>query len=126
LVKLSKHFSKDEFECPCGCGKCEMDEGFIQKLETLRVTLNKAIYINSGYRCKRHNDTFGKRSRNSAHLLGVAADLSVTSSRDRSLIMKYCDDLGITRKGVGKNFLHIDTADETTGHPPWVTWHYYD
>jgi uncharacterized protein YcbK (DUF882 family) len=121
--KLSKHFSKDEFECPC-CGKCNMDEDFISKLETIRVTLGRAIYINSGFRCRKHNQKIGG-SRNSPHLIGKASDLLIANSRERCFIIKYAMDIGITRIGIGRNFLHLDIADESTGHSPWVMWHYY-
>jgi len=125
-VKLTKHFDSEEFECP-HCHRQEMDEDFIKKLETIRVTLNKPIRINSGWRCKTYNNSKKVRGkRNSAHLIGKAADIRISSSHDRYLVIDTCIKIGINRIGIGKNFLHLDSADESTGHPQHVIWHYYE
>jgi uncharacterized protein YcbK (DUF882 family) len=47
-----------------------------KQLELLRKHFEKAIIINSGYRCPQHNENSGG-SQNSQHKLGTASDIVV-------------------------------------------------
>lgn len=122
-MQLTKNFNSSEFACPC-CGQVEMDDQFMTRLQTIRTTLNKPMRITSGFRCIKRNAEVGG-SRNSAHLRGQAADFTCVNSRDRFIIISTAIQIGITRIGIGATFLHLDTADETTGHPSSMVWHYY-
>ena len=79
-MKLTKNFSKSEFECKCGCDmpKNVLDNIKIvaEQLQIVRDKLNKAIKINSAYRCEKHNESIGG-AKNSQHKLGKAADIVV-------------------------------------------------
>lgn len=72
---LTKHFSKSEFECKCGCGEWDVDPQLINICEEVRTEVNMPVKINSGRRCKKHNAKVGGVV-NSYHTLGKAADLS--------------------------------------------------
>jgi hypothetical protein len=112
-------FRADEFACPC-CGCNEMDMVFIQKLQQARSFANIPFNINSGWRCMKHNREVGG-SDHSSHLLGVAADIQATTSRQRGLILPALYRAGFTRIGLTKTFIHCDTDIHKEQN---VTWFY--
>jgi len=115
---LSKHFSRYEFVCRCGCGKDDVFPGLIDALEKLRSIYGKPIRILSGLRCEKYNLKVGGVS-NSAHLRGKAADILVPSSEDRYVLLKAA--LGIFRRvGVYHGFLHLDVDDSLPQDVCWV------
>ena len=60
-----------------------IDPELVQKMQTIRTKLGKAIKVTSGYRCVKHNaDPKVGGSRTSRHLYGIAADWR---TRDRSV-----------------------------------------
>ena len=80
-----KNFRINEFVCRCGC---EMPAEARQNIEALvanvldpvRDEYGKPIYVNSGYRCEKHNAAVGGVPR-SQHMVGEAADISVKSEK---------------------------------------------
>ena len=80
-----KNFKIQEFVCRCGC---EMPAEVRQNIEALvanvldpvREAYGKPIYVNSGYRCEKHNKAVGGVPK-SQHMLGQAADISVKSEK---------------------------------------------
>ena len=80
-----KNFRIQEFVCHCGC---EMPPEARQNIEALvanvldpvRDEYGKPIYVNSGYRCEKHNKAVGGVPR-SQHMVGQAADISVKSEK---------------------------------------------
>ena len=80
-----KNFKIQEFVCHCGC---EMPAEARQNIEALvanvldpvRDEYGKPIYVNSGYRCEKHNKAVGGVPK-SQHMLGQAADISVKSEK---------------------------------------------
>ena len=79
-MKLTKNFSKSEFDCKCGCETPKDVLHQVQKvanqLQVLRDAIGKSITVNSAYRCEEHNKSIGGVS-NSQHILGKAADIVV-------------------------------------------------
>jgi len=74
--KITDHFNWTDFECPC-CGELLLIRRFFQHIELLekiRLDLGWPIGVNSGHRCKRHNEAVegGKKSQ---HLI-FATDLT--------------------------------------------------
>jgi len=120
---LIKHFSRHEFLCPC-CGKEDMEFDFLYNLDRLRETVGHPLIVNSGWRCPKHNAKVGGKS-NSAHLLGIAADVRMADSRRRYNLIDYGMALGFTRFGIGPNYIHLDRGSDLTGHPGRVIWMYY-
>jgi len=113
-----KHFKPEEFTCPC-CGRCEMRQEFVKKLDELRDWLGEPLHITSGFRCRKHNKEVNG-SGNSAHLKGLAADIYIPNSIFRYKIIAFAIILGIQRMGIGTNFIHLD-IDKTKPHPCiWV------
>jgi len=102
-----------EFNCPC-CGKNEMNQLFIDTLRVAREYSNTPFVINSGYRCEKHNKKIGGVS-SSTHIVGAAADIHCTESRQRALILCGLLEAGFSRIGIAKTFIHVDMADRLEG-----------
>lgn len=82
-TKITTDFERYEFACPCGCTAQMIDPELVQKMQTIRTKLGKAIKVTSGYRCVKHNaDPKVGGSRTSRHLYGIAADWR---TNDRSI-----------------------------------------
>lgn len=74
-----KYFKIKEFECRCGCGmpaeaRANIEALVNNVLDLVRERYGKAVYVNSGYRCGRHNRKVGG-AKQSQHLKGEAADI---------------------------------------------------
>ena len=80
-MKLTKNFSKSEFNCSCGCdmplGVLHNVQKLANQLQALRNVVGTPIKINSGYRCIDYNDNVVKGSKNSQHKLGKASDIVI-------------------------------------------------
>lgn len=109
---LSKNFSREEFQCGCGCGFDTVDAELLEVVQGVRDHFNKPIIINSACRCSDHNNTVGG-SKTSQHLLGRACDIDVLGISPTQvqayLIAKYPYTFGI---GIYDNFTHIDTRQQ--------------
>ncbi|MCQ4370005.1 D-Ala-D-Ala carboxypeptidase family metallohydrolase [Enterobacter asburiae] len=105
---LSKHFSRSEFACRCGCGFDRISPELITVLEDVRTHFGAPVKINSGCRCEKHNAKVGGVP-NSQHVQGIAADI-VVSGRTPALVAEYLERKYPDRYGVGRysNFTHID------------------
>mgnify|MGYP002622905691 FL=1 len=81
-----KWFKEKEFACRC-CGelpplaRANVRALVDEVLDPVREKLGKAIVVNSGYRCPRHNAAVGG-VRNSQHLRGEAADIRICGITD--------------------------------------------
>jgi hypothetical protein len=73
----------------------------------------------SGYRCRKHPES--QKNSTSSHIKGVAVDLACTDSRARFKIIESLLQVGFTRIGVSKEFIHVD-SDRTK--PQEVYWTY--
>ena len=74
-----KNFKIQEFVCHCGCqmpaeARQNIEALVTNVLDPLRDEYGKPIYVNSGYRCEKHNEAVGGVPR-SQHLVGQAADI---------------------------------------------------
>lgn len=109
MKKLSKHFSRHEFECKCGCGFNVVDAQLLEMLEDVRERFMKPVKINSAARCPEHNKAVGG-SPTSQHLLGKAADI-VVGDETPGYVGTYVDALRKDSFGIGvyETFTHIDS-----------------
>ena len=112
---LSKHFSRFEFACKCGCGFDTVDTMLLEALESIREKFNCSLYISSSCRCFEHNKAVGG-AKNSQHTKGRAADINTREEVDPDKIADYAESLGLS---VGRyaNFTHVDTR--TNGPARW-------
>ncbi len=91
-----------------------LDEEFVAKLDQVRHIIGFPLVITSGRRTPEKNQSIVGAVADSAHLTGLAVDVSVNSARQVSLICDAAKAVGITRRGiyVDKTFkpihLHLD------------------
>lgn len=122
-----QYFTMEELTCHCGCGEMKMNDGFMQKVVTLRHSLNFPFNVTSGYRCPEYNATISKTGRDGPHTTGHALDIEVRGSEALDLIgaMRSHNMTGLGVKQHGRSrFVHIDDLPPTNKRPrPWV-WSY--
>jgi zinc D-Ala-D-Ala carboxypeptidase len=114
-----KYFKLSEFACPC-CGANNIDRKFVELLDKIREEYGKPMVVKSGYRCKKHNDEVGGVPE-SAHVDGVAADIGCSFAGDRMKLVTLAIANGITRIGIAKTFVHLDTSKDL---PRYILWLY--
>jgi len=116
MVKLTKNFSKSEFECKCGCSMPEPVFHNIQKLanqlQMVRNFVETPITLTNAYRCPEHNAAIGSKP-TSQHILGKAADIKIKkkSPEQVQIIIEAMIDHGqILQGGLGlyNTFVHYD------------------
>ena len=115
-----KYFKLSEFDSPDELGSgSKMDKKFIEKLDYARHNAGVPFKINSGYRTKEWNSHIGGRV-GSSHIKGLAADIHCNGSRDRALIIKSLLEVGITRIGIGRTFIHCDVDKKKDQDVFWL------
>ena len=113
------YFKLSEFKCPC-CGKQEMKPEFLKKLDRLRGIAGFPFFINSGWRCKSHNDSLPDSSPDSAHTKGLASDVRCETGHQRFLIITSANRVGFNRIGIAKTFIHLDCDPDKPKEVYWI------
>ncbi len=83
-INIAPYFKLSEFACPC-CKRVMLHPKLLAKLMELRNTLERPVYITSGYRCPRYNQKVGGVA-NSYHLIGLAADIAIQAGCRRGYL----------------------------------------
>lgn len=132
--KLSKNFSRHEFECECGCGFDTVDYGLIDMLQDSvdffenEYNEKVKVEITGGNRCKKHNEVvqleanpnYIPYSSESTHMDAKAADHKHYYLKDGEWIQiepkkvyEYYDKKYPTSKGIGlyNNRVHADSRE---------------
>ena len=122
---MYKYFSIDELKCQ-HCGKHNMDESFMVKVEALRQDLGFPFVVTSAYRCKDHIIERKKKAPG-AHSTGHALDIAVSGDQAYRLLREALNvgmtGIGINQKGPNR-FIHLDDIEWEENRPrPWV-WSY--
>ena len=121
-MQLTKNFSKEEFDCHCGCEMPSLVLSNVSllasQLEILRDCFGTPIHVNSGYRCIDHNKSIGGAAK-SQHLLGKAADIVVENYEpeyvaDNTEYLIEVGELSIMGLGRYNTFTHVDIRDSKT------------
>ena len=103
-----KYFNFHEFDSPDKPGSGHnMEEEFLELIDCAREEAEIPFKITSGFRTTEHNNSVGGVE-NSSHLKGCAADISCTSSSQRSIMVRALVNVGFTRLGIAKSFIHVD------------------
>jgi uncharacterized protein YcbK (DUF882 family) len=118
--QLTPHFNLSEFRCFC-CGKVDPVTALemAEQLELVRPDFGP-IKIWSSFRCPTHNLKLGGVA-NSYHLLGLAADISVSCDSARFNLVKSLIWHGWKRIGIAALYVHADRGPTET---PTI-WTYY-
>lgn len=104
-----KYFTMNEFQCKDGCempaSARENIKALVEHvLDPVREQLGKPIYVNSGYRCPRHNLKVGGAV-NSQHMKGEAADIRC---EDNVMLQRLIKAQGVfDQMIVYDTFLHV-------------------
>lgn len=108
-VMLSENFASKEFDCKGKDCCCEtlIDDNLIVILQAIRKHFKKAVVINSGFRCKKHNKAVGGVQK-SLHLKGTAADIVVKGVSPLT-VAQYAESLKVKGIGLYDWGCHIDT-----------------
>ena len=115
-----KYFSLDEFDSPDLFNSgVNMDSNFLAMLDNARDIAQIPFKINSGYRTKERNE-LAKGKKDSSHLIGKAADISVSSSRERWTIINSLIKAGFNRIGIAKTFIHVDSDENKSPNVIWT------
>tara|TARA_R110000824_G_scaffold49824_2_gene139616 strand:- start:142 stop:519 length:378 start_codon:yes stop_codon:yes gene_type:complete len=110
---MLRYFSLKEFDSPDLPGSGElMDLDFLDLLDEARARADTPFVISSGFRTGEHHASLKaqgyKVGKDSAHLLGLAADIRVSNSTARYKILEALLHVGFDRVGLAKNFIHVD------------------
>ena len=84
-------FKRNEFACPC-CGLQYISAALVFHLDMLRRAWGAPVFINSGYRCAKHNYEV-KGAATSRHTIGCAADIRTDSSLEFKLFASFVQRL---------------------------------
>jgi uncharacterized protein YcbK (DUF882 family) len=108
---LSKHLSRNEIACKCGCGFDDLDEETVRLFEEVRwMNGDVPIKPSSGCRCPGHNKAEGGSDK-SKHMIGTAIDIPC---RDPNYIYNYLDTKYPRKYGLGLYSwgVHVDCRAE--------------
>jgi len=120
-LRMWENFTESEMACK-GTGYCEMDDGFMKKMDQVRFLYGKPMIVTSGFRSQSHNEAVGGAER-SPHLEGRAADIAASGAEAYRLI-KLAQEVGMTGIGLGKNFVHMDDCEDSPGRNRPTVWGY--
>lgn len=121
IVK-AKYFKESEFKaCTPKCSMQDMSQQLLYMLDAAREIAGIPFVLNSAYRSKEWDKSKG-RTGNSAHTRGLAVDIRCNSNANRFIILQALLQVGFTRIGVGKTYIHAD-IDKSLAQR--VVWHYY-
>lgn len=110
--RLAKHFRAEELACPCDRDSCKcvvVHWALIELLSRMRQQLKQPLYITSGYRCPRHNQTVGGAPE-SLHLGGMAADVQTAAAMPQHLA-PVAEAVGAGGIGVYPRHCHVDVGE---------------
>lgn len=120
---MSKYFKESEFlNCVPPCSMSQMRGEFLDLMDKVRARAGIPLVLNCAYRSREWDIAKG-RSGDSSHCKGLAVDIRCNTSMNRFRIIRAAMDCGITRIGIGKNFIHLD-ADPSKAQQ--VIFHYYE
>lgn len=117
---MLRYFNYSEFDSPDVQGSGQlMDKTLLEMLDEVRDKFDKPIHINSGFRTPAHNEAVGGKE-NSSHLKGLAVDIACNKSQDRFDLINCLLDVGFSRIGVAKTFIHADIDQDKTQGVIWT------
>lgn len=80
----------------------------MEKVDELRGKCGFPFVITSGFRSPQH-PIEAKKDVPGTHSQGIAADIKITNSAQRYVIIREALSMGFTGIGVASDFIHVDT-----------------
>ena len=127
-MNVTPHFTREELACKCGCGRMEIPQPSIDRLERVRVRCGFPFPITSADRCPQHNAKVSGTGTTGPHTKG-AFDVGVHGNQAITVVRIALEEgftgIGISQKGPqGQRFVHLDDLPDAPGQPrPWM-WSY--
>lgn len=103
---IPKYFSVYEFQ-KVHCSIDDIDPESLKRLDACRRKAGIPFILTSAYRSRQSEIEKG-RTGNSAHTRGRAFDIACSSDLNRAIIVRAAIEVGFTRIGIAKNFIHLD------------------
>ena len=115
-----RYFKPEEFaRCVPSCKMEECDEQALLMLDELRDRLGMPIILNSAFRSKQYEKKKG-RTGQSSHCKGLAFDVRCFDTKYRAELVRCAFEVGFTRIGIGKSFVHIDCDSQKSFPCIWL------
>lgn len=123
---LNHYFDTTEFVCPCKNDTCvdqKISKRLIGGLTTTRIEIAEPLYVNSGFRCHKHQEEIRASGQStvvakvSTHEKGDAGDVKtkkLSLPELNKVLEKHFDSMGLA-----KTFTHVDTRTDKKR-----TWNY--
>lgn len=108
---MAKYFQESEI--------AGLKEELVVKLDQLRDAAGVPIIISSGFRTPEENRLIGGVE-NSAHTLGLAADIKCDDSSMRYRLVKAAFEVGFKRIEVADRHLHLDLDEQKSQNVMWI------
>ena len=119
----AKYFKESEFRaCVPSCSLQDMNQAFMNKLDAAREKAGIPFVMTSAYRSPAWEKAH-ERTGKGAHPHRCAVDIRCNSDANRMKIVWACLEVGFTRIGIGKTYIHVDDDPTKTQN---VMWHYYE
>lgn len=110
-------FKPSEFRrCSPACELSDMNDTFMDRLQTARTLAGVPFRINSAYRSVEY-ELSKKRTGKSMHCLGRAVDIKCVDSHQRYIILESLIAAGFKGIGIDNTFIHVDDRDY---HLIWI------
>ncbi len=81
---MTKNFSRAEFACKC-CKKNNISPLVVEYCQRIRDAIDRPLKIECGTRCAKHNAKLSGSVPNSAHIIGLAADIYAVGMINKQL-----------------------------------------
>jgi hypothetical protein len=114
-VATFRYFTREEFDCRCGCGRNEIPDSFIHDMDDLREACGFPLVVNSGWRCENHPKEAAKATPGEHNR--AAADVRSHNSHQLYVIQEKAYALGFYGIAAGEGFVHVDKRPLKTS---WV------
>ena len=120
FAMVSKYFKEAEFKrCKPASSLQDMDQDFMSMLDSAREAAGIPFVLNSAYHSVEYEKKMGRNGR-SAHTSGCAADIRCHSDSNRFNIIFALFQVGFTRIGIAKTYIHADNSKEHTQNVKWI------
>lgn len=115
-----RYFSSLDFiNASPSCSMQDMSIETLTMLDNAREIAGVPFIVNSAFRTVAHEKSRGRDGR-SSHTSGKAVDIRTTNSQNRFLILKALIEVGFTRIGIHKSFIHADNDPKKSPEVVWL------